>query len=101
MNELFLLDVLRYLVFSTGGPWILPPGDEVLSTPFSTIRKMEGGATDVLYASMTQGSYFCTQTAASKPAFFPVPTSEYTGKLPFGTKGVASRMRTISVVVQP
>ena len=58
--------VLRYLVFAIGAPRILPLGDsEVLSFAFSMIRKAEGDTMDALYVSMTQGSYFCTQTAAS------------------------------------
>ena len=36
-----------------------------LALPFPTIRKMEGDAMDVLYVSTIQGSYLCTQTAAS------------------------------------
>ena len=65
-NPIFFPVVLRDLVPAIGAPWILPlGGGEILPLPFPTIHKAEGGAMDVLYASIIQGSYFCTQTAAS------------------------------------
>lgn len=59
---------------------------------------------DVLYVSMIQGSYLCTQTAASQPIRCSVPGDDlfmYTGKRPEGVKMVSDRMRIVSTTVHP
>ena len=88
-----------------GAPRILPlGGGRVLPYPFSTIRKAEGDMTEVLYVSIIQGLYLCTQTAASQPIRYSVPGDDlfmYTGKRPEGVKVVSDRMRIVSTTVHP
>ena len=92
-------------MLAIGAPRILPLGSSgVLLYPLSTIRKAEGEITEVLYVSMIQGSYLCTQTAASQPIRYSVPGDDLfmcTGKRPEGVYLMSERMRIVSTIVHP